>query len=99
MEGLYLKLHHPNGKNEKMRIGSFMIHEESQESRLLGISKNQWHQIPEIDSLKLEGSAFRFLKCLHCGHFDFNDDSWDINVYECNGCGQTIGATEWNKKK
>lgn len=98
MEGLYLKLQESNGKSDKMRVGSFMIHEESTNSRQLGILKNQWHEIPDLESLKLEGNKFRYLRCLHCGHNDFNNDSWDINLYECNGCGQVIGATEWNKK-
>lgn len=99
MEGLYLKIHDAYGKTDKIRISCFNLMEESTESKRMRLSANQWHTVPDSPSLSFEGSAFRYLKCFHCGHNDFNDDSWDINLYECNGCGKPIGINQWEETK
>lgn len=93
MKGLYLKVLRTSGRYmTQVRIGSFMLHEETEHSERLCLPANQW--IPINKEPEMEGDKFRFMKCLHCGHHDFRDDGEDINEYVCCGCEKPIGVLE-----
>lgn len=100
MNGLFLKTHDAYGKSATIKIDSFNLMTESTNSKRLGIKGiNQWVKVEDWACLKMEGTAFRFLRCLHCGHNDFNNDSWDLNLYDCNGCGESIGIVACDQEK
>lgn len=98
MIGLYLKICNARddlrGKNHsaKIKIKEFRLESESSNSIKLGLPVNAW--IPVKDEPNHEGSAFSFLKCLHCGHEDFNDNGIDVNQYACNGCDEMISVIQ-----
>ncbi|MBS0044175.1 hypothetical protein KFE26_17980 [Shewanella sp. M16] len=92
MKGLYLKIVNAHGEPTKMRLAEFRINESSPSTDKLGIAIGKW--LPITKEPEHEGTKFRFLKCLHCGHHDFNEDGERLCDYVCNGCGMTISANE-----
>ena len=93
MNGLYLKVQDAHKeKMDKIRIAEFMILDASSSIEEKQLPVNQW--IPVVKKYEEPKGAFRFLKCLHCGHHDFNSDGVGMNDYCCNGCGLGISIVE-----
>jgi len=99
MEGLFLKIHndwnYSGKKPNTLRVASFRLNEESARSQRLKVPVGVW--IPIKKQPKLDGSSYRFLKCIHCEHEDFNEDGERLNDYVCNGCGHTISVDAYKE--
>lgn len=92
MKGLYLKIINNHQSDHKlMRIDSFLINKESDRSKDLRVYVNTWMTIETEPELK--GSAYRYLKCVHCQHEDFREGS-RLCDYVCNCCESIISVTE-----
>ena len=75
-----------------MRMSSFRVNEESINQKKLGIPVGHW--MPITKEPEESGTKYRFLKCVHCGHEDFNEGGERLNDYVCNGCDLTISVVE-----
>lgn len=93
MKGLFLKVVIGNKSLATMCLSQFRINEEL--SRVLSLKAPVGVWLPINTQPEHEDSEYRFLKCLHCYHEDFNEDGERLYDYACNECGLTISATEY----
>jgi hypothetical protein len=99
MDGLYLKTINNrtdcNRPAPTMRISSFCVNQETAALRRLSFHVPVGVWIPIKSKYERKGKGYKFLKCFHCLHEDFNDDGERLCDYKCNGCGLSISATEY----
>lgn len=92
MKGLYLKILDHNQKLSTIKISALRINESSKSTDKKSIPIGKWLTINKES--EIEGDAYKFIKCFHCGHHDFNNDVESLNDYACNACGLTISAAQ-----
>lgn len=89
MKGLFVRIMNSNDTMYKPhRIKGLYLCTESDNSIAKRLPVNQW--LPITREPNISGYGYRYIKCFHCGHTDFNEDTNDINELSCNGCTELI---------